>query len=90
MVDGVVRMVREVTLAAESSEVVTFTLTDLAAGSHQIKVGGLTERFEVVAVDAPPLGDGVNWLLIDLGVGAAILVGAFFLYRLTRRNRRAS
>ncbi len=89
IVDGVVRMVKEVTLAAETSQVVTFVLRDLAAGSHQIKVAGLTEQFEVVIAEVPLIETGVNWLVIDLSVVAAILIGAFILYRFTRRARRA-
>ncbi len=88
VIDGVVRMVREVTLPAETSQVVTFEVHDLAAGTHQVKVAGLTEQFEVVAAGAPPIEAGVNWPLIDLSVAAAILGGAFFLYRFTRRARR--
>ncbi len=88
VIDGVVRMVREVTVPAETSQVVTFEVHDLAAGIHQVKVAGLTEQFEVVVADAPPIEAGVNWLVIDLSVAAAILGGAFFLYRFTRRARR--
>lgn len=88
VVDGIVRMVKEVTLAAETSQVVTFELQDLAAGSHQIRIAGLTEQFEVIRAELLPAGEGFNWLVIDLSVAAAILVGAFFLYRRTRRERR--
>ncbi|MEE8353872.1 MAG: hypothetical protein V3S10_05380, partial [Dehalococcoidales bacterium] len=89
VIDGVVRTVREVTRPAETSQVVTFEVLNLAAGIHQVKVAGLTEQFEVVVAGVAPIEAGVNWLIIDLSVAAAILLGAFVLYRITRRARRA-
>ncbi len=88
VVDGIVRTVKEVTIAAETSQVVSFEVHGLAAGIHQVKVAGLTEQFEVVVAGAPPVEAGVNWLAIDLSVAAVILIGAFGLYRFTRRARR--
>lgn len=63
---------------------------DLAAGTHLVKIAGLTEEFEVIAIDAVPIeGAGVNWLLIDISVAAAIITGALVIYRIARRTRRA-
>ncbi len=63
---------------------------DLAAGTHLVKIAGLTEEFEVIAIDVVPIeGADVNWFLIDISVAAAIITGALVTYRVARRTRRA-
>lgn len=63
---------------------------DLAAGTHLVKIAGLTEEFEVIAIDVVPIeGADLNWLLIDISVAAAIITGALVIYRIARRTRRA-
>jgi hypothetical protein len=88
IIDGVVRVVKEVTLGANSSETLTFEISNLAQGTHQVKIAGLAEQFKVVRVVTPPGESGVNWLAIDLSVAAALIAGALVLYFLTRRSRR--
>jgi len=85
IVDSIVRMVKEVTLAGQSSETLTFEVSNLAAGRHKVEIAGLSEQFSVVRVITPPEEAGVNWPVIDLGVGAVIVAGVLGLYFITRR-----
>jgi hypothetical protein len=87
-IDGIVRVVREITLPGNSSDTLTFNVSNLAAGKHQVKIAGLTEQFRVVVTTNPPGESDVNWLAIDAGVGSALVIGALGLYFLVRRARR--
>jgi len=89
IIDGIVRVVRDITLAGNSSETLTFEVSNLAVGKHQVKIAGLTEQFRVIMTTAPPGEERVNWLVIDVSVGVALVVGALVLYFFTRRSRRA-
>ena len=88
IIDGIVRMVKEITLAGKGSETLTFEVSNLAVGKHQVKIAGLTEQFRVVTTTTPLTEGGVNWLLIDTSVGAALVIGALVLYFITRRSRQ--
>ncbi|MFC1897778.1 hypothetical protein ACFLX8_04370 [Chloroflexota bacterium] len=88
IIDGIVRMVTEVTLAGNSSETLTFEVSNLAVGKHQVKIAGLTGQFRVEMTTTPLIEGGVNWLLIDMSVGAVLAIGAFVLYSITRRSRQ--
>jgi len=89
IIDGIVRMVTEITLAGKGSETLTFEVSNLAVGKHQVKIAGLAEQFRVVMTTTPPTEGGVNWPLIDMSVGAALVIGALVLYFITRRSRQA-
>ena len=88
MIDGIVRMIKEVTLTGNSSETLTFEVSNLAVGTHQVKIAGLTEQFRIIRVTTTPEESRVNWLIIDVSVGAALVMGALVLYFITRRSRR--
>jgi len=88
IIDGIVRMVTEITLGGKGSETLTFEVSNLAVGKHQVKIAGLTEQFRVVMTTTPLTEGGVNWLLIDMSVGAALVIGALVLYFITRRSRQ--
>ncbi|MDD4876837.1 MAG: hypothetical protein PHQ86_06910, partial [Dehalococcoidales bacterium] len=88
IIDGIVRLIREVTLAGNSSETLTFEIANLAVGNHLVEIGGLTEQFKIERITTIPGEGEVNWLLIDLSVGIAIVIGAFILYFVIRRQRR--
>jgi len=88
IIDGIVRMVTEVTLGGQDSETLTFELSNLAAGQHQVKIAGLTEQFQVVMATTPPTEEGFNWSLIDISVGTALVIGVLGLYFIIRRSRQ--
>jgi len=88
IVDGIVRAIQEVTLGGKSSETLTFEITNLAAGFHQIKAAGLTEtiRIEKVAIDQ--LGPGVNWMVLDFSVAGVVIIGLLLWLLYLQRERR--
>ncbi len=89
IIDGITREIEELTLTGNSSETLTFEVSNLAIGSHQVKVAGLTGRFDVVVtVVSPPMEPGFNWLLLDTSVGAALAICLLVLYLVARRSRR--
>jgi len=89
IIDGIVRVVREITLTGKSSETLTFEVSNLAVGKHQVKIAGLTEQFRVEMAAAPSSEAGeVNWLAIDASVGAALVIGVLVLYFIIRRSRQ--
>ena len=87
-IDGIIRIVKEVTLAGKSSQTLSFEISNLAAGKHQVKVAGLTGQFRVVSVAALPAKSTINWLVIDLSAVAVVVAGLLVLYLVTRRSRR--
>ena len=89
IIDGIVRVVREITILGKSSETLTFEVSNLAVGKHQVRVAGLTEQFRVVMAATPPGEAGVDWIVIDTSVAAAFIIGALVLYFITRRARQA-
>jgi len=88
IIDGIVRVVKDITLSAKSSETLTFEVSNLAAGKHQVRIAGLSEQFSVIRLVTLPEESRVNWLVIDLSVGAALIMGALVLYFLIRRSRQ--
>ncbi|MFC1899217.1 hypothetical protein ACFLXP_02690 [Chloroflexota bacterium] len=90
IIDGIVRAVREVTLDSGSTETLEFEVSNLAAGQHQVKIAGLSENFTVTIQSVIPEESKVNWLLIDISVGAALFTGALILYFVTRRPRHTN
>lgn len=89
IIDGIVRAIQEVSLSGKSSKTLTFEITNLAAGTHQIKVAGLTENIRIEQVAVNQLGPGVNWTLLDLSVGGVVIAGmlVWFLYMIRARRR---
>jgi hypothetical protein len=92
IIDGIVRGIQKVSLSGKSSETLTFEVTNLAAGTHQIKVAGLTENLRIEKVAFNQLGPGVNWTLLDLSVAAVIITGMLiwssYMIRARRRSTR--
>jgi hypothetical protein len=86
IIDGIVRAIEEVTLAAGSSETLTFELSNLAVGSHQVEVAGLTGRFNIVRMTVTPEEPEFNWFILDFSVGATLITGLLALYIVTRRS----
>ncbi|UCG55378.1 MAG: hypothetical protein JSV32_04000, partial [Dehalococcoidia bacterium] len=84
-IDGIVKMIKKLTLAPRSSKEVTFQVSDLAGGVHEVKVGDLTGKFETTRMITLPAKSSVNWLPLDLGIGLVILITLAMLY-LTRKR----
>lgn len=94
--NGVKEAEKSVTIAAGSSEIVTFSVTREEAGSYSVDVNGLTASFtvEVPAPPPPPEKEKVTevpakpvpWPLIG-GIIAAVVVVASLVYFLVVRRR---
>ncbi|MFC2022512.1 hypothetical protein ACFLTR_04835, partial [Chloroflexota bacterium] len=89
IVDGIVRAVKEITLAGQSIETISFEVSNLAAGKHQVKIAGLTGEFRIIHVAAVfPAEVAIDWFLTDLSVGAVIAAGLLVLYLVIRRPQQ--
>ena len=91
-INGAAEATKDVTVAAGSSEQVSFSTSKGAAGSYSVDVGGFTGSFEVVQKMTAPPGpppaspaNEVNWPLIPIIVGVASVVGVVS-YLLGRRR----
>jgi hypothetical protein len=89
IVDGIVRTIEEVTLSAQSTETLTFEVSNLSAGVHQVKIADLSGEFEVVRMEVIIKETKFNWLLLDVIVGSVMAIGAIVLYFQISRARRA-
>lgn len=83
--DGIVRIVKEITLAAKSSKIVSFEIHNLSVGKHQVKVAGLSGQFRIVSTAILPAESTIDWLTLDLSIGAAVVIGLATLYLVRRR-----
>ncbi len=84
-IDGIVRIVREITIAAKSSETVSLEIHNLSVGRHQVKVAGLDGNFRIVSTAILPLMPGIDWFTLDLSIGAGVCAGLLALYLFRRR-----
>ncbi len=89
-IDGIVKMIKKVTLTPKSSKEVTFQVSDLAGGVHEVKIGDLTGKFEIIRTITVPAKPSVNWLPLDLGTGSAVLIALAMLYLIRKRAREQS
>jgi hypothetical protein len=79
-VDGVVKLSKQVTIAAGKSQTVNFTVSGDTAGRHQIEIAGLNDEFVVEPSSA------INWWLIGGITGAILLI--IIIVGLTVRRRQ--
>ena len=84
----------EVTLAANASQTVTFTIADQEAGSYKVEVNGLVGEFIVEETlseastppaPAPPAKSPINWTIIWYIVGGVVVVGLIISFMVRRR-----
>ncbi|MFC1860189.1 hypothetical protein ACFLYC_01275 [Chloroflexota bacterium] len=85
IIDGMVRFIREVTLAGNSSQTLTFELSNLSAGRHEVRIAGLNENFNILSTAVVPLESKVNWYILDMVIVGSILLGLLTLYLFRRR-----
>jgi hypothetical protein len=88
-IDGIVRLVREVTVPAGSSQILTFEVPDLSVGKHQVRVASLSGQVRVVDI-VVTLGEStVNWLILDLSIGAGVVIVLLTLYLIKRKSQQS-
>ncbi|MBA7689524.1 hypothetical protein ES703_98032 [subsurface metagenome] len=88
IIDGIVRIVKEISLAGNSSETLTFEVSNLAVGKHRVKIAGLTGQFSIVSITALPTKSKIDWLAIDLSAVAVVVAGLLVLYLVIRRSHQ--
>lgn len=87
---------KKVTVAAGSTQDVSFTVTKVEAGSYSIVVDGLSGSFVVVAPPPPipppppvPVAEPpMNWPLIGGAIAAGLVVGGVITFFLVVRRRK--
>jgi len=84
-IDGIVRLIREVTIPAGSSQIVSFEVSNLAVGKHQVRVVGLSGQFRVVSTTVIPAESTINWFILDLSIGGGVVIVLLTLYLVRRR-----
>ena len=84
-IDGIVRVVKEITLAAKSSETVSFEVSNLAIGKHQVKVASLTGQFRIVSTAVLPVKSPIDWFILGSSIVTVVVIGLLLLYLFKRR-----
>ena len=81
-IKGVKEVDKNVTVAADDSRRVSFTVSKEDAGNYSVVVDGLSGSFTIVAPPAPPIKPSINRPLLG-GIVAVVVVGLliFFLGR---------
>ena len=92
-IDGIVKAVREIDLDPQESKTVSFELTDLSLGAHQVEIADLTGELSVVPPPPPPPpaepepAKPINWWLIG-GILGGIALVVFVVFRVLFRFER--
>ncbi|MFC2041502.1 hypothetical protein ACFLTY_04195 [Chloroflexota bacterium] len=84
-IDGIVRVIKEITIAAKSRETVSFEVSNLPVGVHRVEVAGLSGNLRIVSTVVIPLKPGVDWLMLDLTIGGGVFAGLLALYLFRRK-----
>jgi hypothetical protein len=80
-VNGISKSTKQVTIAAGTSQTVSFTINGDAVGKHRVEVAGLSGEFEIARQQSQ-----INWWLIG-GITGAILLASIGLVVWRRRLR---
>lgn len=80
-IDDVITAAKQITLATETSQTVSFTINADAAGKHQVEVAGLTGEFEILGQSST----GFNWWWLIGGVLILVLLSVLWLSLMRRR-----
>ena len=86
-IDGVIRTVKEVTLPAKSSRLVSFEVSNLAVGTHRVTVAGLLGQFKTVSTAVLPAKSPIDWFTLDMSIAGAVVIGFLLLYLFKLRAR---
>ncbi len=80
---------KEITLTGQSVETVSFEVSNLAAGKHQVKIAGLTGEFQIVhAAVSLPIQGTIGWIITDLSIGVVIITLLLSSFLIIRKSRR--
>ncbi len=84
-IDGIVRIIKEITIAAKSREKVSFEIGNLSVGRHRVEMAGLSGNFITVSTAVIPLTPGIDWFTLDLSIGGGVCAGLLALYLFRRK-----
>jgi hypothetical protein len=89
IVDGTVKTSKQVTLAAGTSQTVSFAVTG-DTGKHQVEIAGLNGEFEVVGLNESEVAgqSPINWWLVGGIAGAILLIIIIVSLMVSRRRIR--
>jgi len=91
MINGEMEAVKEITVDANSIEIVSFEVSQLGVGGYQVEIAGLTGQFSVVNLPLPanppasPVKLNIDWTIIGLIIAGAMVIW-LLLHRLVRRE----
>ena len=80
-INGVVEETKEVTVAARSSQIISFTVNNNIAGNYEVEIAGQTGEFRVL-----PAPLAINWVLIGGAIAAVIVIGFIMGFLHARRT----
>jgi hypothetical protein len=85
-INGVKEVEQSVTVAAGSSQTVSFSVAREKAGSYSVTIGGLNGSFTVAPAPSPtPTPQPTNWPLIGGIIGGVIVVVLLIFFLVRRR-----
>jgi len=84
-IDGIVRAVKEIILAAKSTEKVSFEIRNMSVGKHDVEIAGISGNFRIISTAVVPSMPAVDWLTLDLTIGAVMCATMLALYLFRRR-----
>ncbi|MFC2052373.1 hypothetical protein ACFLT4_06570 [Chloroflexota bacterium] len=84
-IDGIVRIIQEITLGAKSNETVSFEIGNLSVGKHLVEVADLSGNLNIVSTAVLPFKPGIDWFTLDLGIGAGVFAAFLALYLFRKR-----
>ncbi|MFC1990251.1 hypothetical protein ACFLVW_06860 [Chloroflexota bacterium] len=84
-IDGIVRVIKEITVAAKSRETASFEIGNLSVGVHRVEVAGLSGTLGIVSTVVMPFQPGVDWFMLDLTIGGGVFAGLLALYLFKRK-----
>ncbi len=88
VIDDIIRSVKEITVEPNNITTVRFEVSNLAAGKHSVRIGGLTGTFRIVSTVVSPVETQVDWRSIDLSISAIMLAVLLASYLAIRKSQR--
>jgi len=89
IIDGIVRAVKEVTLDGKTVETVSFEVSNLAAGKHQVRIAGLTGEFQIIRTTIVlPDEATTGWIITEVSIAIVIITLLVSIFLIIRRSRK--
>jgi hypothetical protein len=88
-IDGVTKSSKQITIAADDSQLVNFTVTGDTVGKHKVEIAGLFGEFEVIAAAKQHT---INWWLLGsiLGIIAVLAIWSIVGWRWYKDRKKVA